>query len=71
MLDLGQVLAVDQYLAFGGLQLLQQELHQGAFAGTALPHHEDELPGVDVEVDVVQRRQPRHIGLVNMFQCDQ
>ena len=49
-------MVIDRDLAARRRQLMQKKLDQGRFARTALSDNKDELPFIDMQRDVVDRR---------------
>src|SRR6476661_5568125 len=49
-----KLLVIEQDLTARRLQLSGQHLEQGAFPGTARPHHANELPAHDIEGNTLQ-----------------
>src|SRR6059058_2873020 len=45
---------VQKHLALAGLKLPAEDLHESALAGTARPHHTDQLSAVDRKRDAFQ-----------------
>ena len=67
-----QIVACDADLAVRGLLFTQQQAQQCGFAGTRCAHEEHEIPSIDVEVDVIQRRPGTfRIHLAHMFKRNQ
>ena len=61
----GQVLAVDENAALGGLFLHQHQLEEGGFARAGMAEHKDEFAFLDVQADIVQRDVLVVLRLVN------
>ena len=51
-----QIVACDADFAVRGLLFTQQQAQQCGFARTRCAYEEHEIPSIDVEIDIIQRR---------------
>ena len=65
--DRRQLLLIDVNLALCRFQFLEQKFDQGRFTRTALTHDKNELPLLNVNIDIIERRHTLLVCLTNVF----